>query len=386
MNYRKATMVFLLLSLVSLFADITYEGARSILGAYLELLEASAVIAGLISIGDLVSYLTRGLGGFIAGYLRSSKVYWFLVLMGYSINVFAVPLLAFVGRWEYAFILILVERIGKGLRAPARDVILAEVTEHIGKGKGFGLHEVMDQIGAVLGPSIVAWTIYSTGGDYRAAFIYLFIPALIAVALVITSIAIYPNIRSVKKAVSDRKQYYLGRRFLYYVASMAFLAMGFMHWGLIAYHYKAISTIPPYVIPLFYTAAMLSDAIIALPAGHLYDRIGLRILIITPWLAVLFIPFILSGSMYMLLFGSIIWGFLMGIYETIMRAAVADLVPIDKRAYAYGVYGVTFGISWSIGNAIIGYLYQIMQPLIIYYVLAMEAIAFILLLKTIREK
>jgi len=384
---KRMIIVFLLLGFISLFADITYEGARSILGAYLEYLEASIVIAGVISIGDLLNYFMRGVSGFIAGYTRSSRVYWCLVLLGYSINLFAVPLLAFVGKWELAFILVLIERMGKGLRAPVRDVILAEVTEGIGKGKGFGLHELMDQIGAILGPGFVAWGLYNTGGDFRLVFRYLFIPASIAILLVIIAMTIYPRIRSVETIPKNTLRFRgFSRKYYLYIASMTFLSMGFIHWHIVSYYIEHLGIISKYLIASLYLIAMASDALIALPAGFLYDRIKLKILLITPLLPVLIIVLFTSMSIQTLVIMSIIWGILMGIYETVMRASIADLVEAGSRAYAYGLYGLVFGSSWTIGNVIIGFLLSNKWiDYLITYVVFVELASFIIILKIVKE-
>jgi len=385
---KRMIIVFLLLGFISLFADITYEGARSVLGAYLEYLEASIFIAGVISIGDLLNYFMRGISGFIAGYTRSSRMYWCLVLLGYSINLFAVPLLAFVGKWELAFILVLIERSGKGLRAPVRDVILAEVTEGIGKGKGFGLHELMDQMGAILGPGFVAWSLYNSGGDFRLAFKYLFIPASIAILLVIIAMSIYPRIRSVETTPKNALRFRgFSRRYYLYIASMMFLSMGFIHWHVVSYYIEQQGIISKYLIASLYLIAMASDAIIALPVGFLYDRIKLKILLITPLLPVLIIILFTSISIQTLFIMSIIWGILMGIYETAMRASIADLVEAGSRAYAYGLYGLVFGSSWTIGNVLIGFLLSNRwRNYLITYVLIVEFISFIILLKIVKEQ
>ena len=108
--------VFILLSLVSLFADITYEGGRSVFGSYAKVLGASSLLASLATAGELLSYVSRFISGIIATKLRSSKVYWGLTIFGYAINLIAVPLLAFAGNWFVAIILIFLERIGKGLK------------------------------------------------------------------------------------------------------------------------------------------------------------------------------------------------------------------------------------------------------------------------------
>ncbi len=374
---RKMFIAFIALGLVSLFADVTYEGARSVIGAYFNVLGASAIIVGSITVSDLVGYLVRGFSGFIAGFIKSSKLYWLLIYLGYSINMFAVPALAFTGNWELAFILVILERVGKGLRTPVRDVVLAEITEGFGKGKGFGLHEVMDQVGAFTGPLIVAYSLTVSGGDYRSCFFILIIPAVLALLSLTIAYTSYPSVKAVgEKRVSYRG--FLTRRFWFYIVAVSVTSLGFIHWSLVAFYLKHTSVVADVYIPLLYTVAMFADAAIAFPAGYMYDKIGFKVLILTP-LLLLSIPTLLFYSTNLLLVASIVWGFSMGLYETVMRVSIADLVKPVARAYAYGVYGICFGLSWTIGNVFIGYLYGISYTLVVLYISIVEIIAFTLL-------
>ena len=151
-----------LLGVVSLFADMTYEGARSITGPYLAILGASATAVGIVAgFGELIGYALRLVSGYISD--RTGK-YWTVTLFGYFINLLAVPLLALAGSWEVAAFLMITERMGKAIRNPSRDAMLSHATQSIGRGWGFGLHEAMDQIGAILGPLIVATVLYLNGG------------------------------------------------------------------------------------------------------------------------------------------------------------------------------------------------------------------------------
>jgi len=374
---RRELVAFIALGLVSLFADMTYEGARSVLGAYLDVLGAWSVIAGLVAIGDFLGYVARGAGGVLAHRLRSSKAYWALVFLGYAINLFAVPALAFAGNWEVALALILIERVGKGLRTPARDTILAEITEGIGKGKGFGLHEVMDQAGAVAGPAFVGYALFVTGGAYSEAFKMLLIPALAALLTLSIAFINYPSLKGlsgVRGGKSVRAS--LGKGFWLYTVAMSLLALGFMHWSLIAFHLKASNIMKGYEIAYMYVIAMLADAAVAFPAGYLYDKFGPKTLIIAPFLALAAPAILLCPALRgvdTVLVTAVVWGVLMGLYETNMRVTVADVVRPELRAYAYGVYGMTFGISWAAGNALMGALYPISTYALLAFIALVEA-------------
>lgn len=159
-NSTKPTALkfIVLLGVVSLFADATYEGARSINGPYLALLGASATTVGFVAgLGELIGYSLRLVSGYMSDRIGR---YWAITLFGYTLNMLAVPALALAGRWEIAAMLMIAERIGKAIRTPARDAMLSHATREIGRGKGFGLHEALDQIGAVLGPLTVAGVLF----------------------------------------------------------------------------------------------------------------------------------------------------------------------------------------------------------------------------------
>lgn len=368
---RRTFIAFLALGTVSLFADWTYEGARSVLGPYMSYLGATAFIVGIASAGDLLGYLMRGVGGFIAHKSRSSKVYWSLVFGGYCINLLAVPALALAGNWEAALALVLLERMGKGLRTPARDTILAEVTEGMGKGKGFGLHELMDQVGAVAGPAFVTWSLISTDTNYRVTYELLAIPAFIALTLIFVAFISHPRVASVEAEAEGKG--ILGRNFWLYTGSMMLLSLGFMHWLLAGYVMRAAG-LPASYVGLSYLLAMLADAAIALPAGILYDKYGPKTLALAPALAALAgVMFVGGGGLQTVFTAAIVWGVVMGLYETNMRVTVSDVVPSNLRAYAYGVYGAAYGLSWTAGNALMGLMYSFTPSLIIPYILMTEA-------------
>jgi MFS family permease len=369
---KKLLVAFIALSFVSLFADTTYEGARSVLGSYIEYIGATAVIAGLVGVGEFIGYVFRLLGGVIAGRSESSKVYWLITFLGYGINLVAVPMLAFTRNWTLVILLVFLERIGKGLRQPSRDVILSEITEGIGRGKGFGIHELFDQIGAFIGPIVVAYALYLDG--YSFAFLVLSIPALLAIISLAIGYKNYPEVKAVRKSTKSGK---LERTFWIYTVAMSLFTIGFMHWSIVSYHLKAANIMSDEGIALLYAVAMASDAAIALPAGIIYDKAGIASILIAPIAAFLEVPLFLSGNGIP---AAVIWGIAMGAYETNIRAAVADLVEAESRAYAYGIFSFLTGAFWMAGSLLMGLFYDIDRSLIIPLSLISEALSFSLLL------
>jgi len=381
---RTSLITFILLSLVSLSADMTYEGARSVSGAYLEVLSATAIFASLASIGEFLGYIMRFVSGIVAGYLKSSKGYWGLTFTGYILNLIAVPLLAFSGQWQIALLLIFLERMGKGLRTPARDVILAEVTEKIGKGKAFGLHEALDQVGAVLGPLVVSLALF-VSNNYAFAFLILAVPAAASLSFLLGAYIKYPSVKAAENSVSPLKsKTVLSKVFWFYTISMSLVAFGFMHWINVSYFFKA-EGLPDYIIPTMYLIAMLVDGLLAFPIGLIYDKIGLVSLLLTPIFATLVVPAIFMGGFISALFASIFWGIVMGIYESTARAAIADILPSEGRAYGYGIFGMFYGIAWMSGTIIYGYLYQNSPNYMLPFAILIESIAFIILIITVKQ-
>ena len=361
---RRFLRVFIALSLLSLFADIVYEGARSIGGAYLNLLGAPALAAGILTLGELLSNVMRLVGGVIAYKAPSGKVYWGLILLGYGLNVF-IPLLALTGSWELALLLFFLERLGKGVRAPARDVILSEVTTGFGRGKGFGIHELLDQIGAITGPLLVSTIIFLRGypAGYREAFWIMWVPTILALLMLLSAMIMYPRpkaVTEVGKRIGGRG---LSSRFWGFMAGSMATMLGFLYWGVIAYYGQDAANaglIAAGEIPIFYLVAMAVDAVIAVPIGILYDKIGSKSITVAPIAALLITPtlFGFSGRTGFYL-AAVFWGLAMGVVETVMRAAVADMTTVEVRSLAYGVYSFGFGLSWMIGGTILAFLYQI---------------------------
>ncbi len=360
--------VFITLGIISLLGDIVYEGARSVSGAYLNFLAAPAIAAGLLAIGEVLSYLMRLLGGVLAQKTTSPKKFWSLIYIGYSVNL-AIPLLALTNHWFIALILYFVERLGKGLRAPVRDVILSEVSEGIGKGKGFGIHEVIDQLGAVGGPSILGFLLAYHQDEleigFRAGFSILGIPAILSMIAISYAYVNYPNPRSIsleKKSITTRK---LGRNYWIYLAGSTTVVTGLLYWGFISYYLQdlaEISIIHPSEVAFLYLIAMASDAVIAFPIGLLYDKYRSLALLFTPITAI-FIPVFLfiNVERVSLYLASILWGLSMGGVETVMRASVADIVDYSSRPIAYGIFSTAIGFSILINGVVNSLLYQIMK-------------------------
>jgi len=359
---RTAFKFIILLGVVSLLADMTYEGARSITGPYLALLGASGTVVGIVAgFGELVGYALRLISGYISD---KTGGYWLITIFGYAVNLLAVPLLALAGRWEIAAALMITERIGKAIRTPSRDAMLSHATKEIGRGWGFGLHEAMDQIGAMLGPLIVAAILFIKGG-YKTSFAMLLIPALLALIVLLTARYLYPKPKDLETVAVTLETKGFPKVFWIYLIAVALVAAGYVDFPLVAYHFKKTSIASDNWIPVFYAIAMGIDALAALIFGRLFDRKGVSILIFAVLASSLFAPLVFLGGFYPALFGIALWGLGMGAQESIMRAGIAGMISANKRGSAYGVFNAGYGLFWFLGSAAMGIFYDVSIPALI---------------------
>jgi len=364
----------ILLGIVSLFGDVTYEGARSVTGPYLATLGASASVVGLVAgIGEFVGYALRLASGYL---VDRTKAYWLLTFIGYGL-LLSIPLLAFAGYWQLAAVLIILERMGKAIRSPARDTMLSYATKEVGRGWGFAVHEALDQIGAVIGP-VVFSLVFLFHGGYREGFTLLWIPALLTLVVLAIARKKVPSPQKLEASGETSKpniQGKLPRVFWFYTVFTLFSVAGFANFQLISYHLKVQAIVPDVQIPIIYAIAMGVDALAALLAGKTYDRIGLISLLAVPLLT-LPIPFLaFSHSYSLVLMGIILWGVVMGIQETIMRAAIADITPVERRGFAYGIFNTAYGAGWFLGAALMGLLYELSINYLILFAVIMELIS-----------
>lgn len=356
-TFSESAIAFLLLiGLVSLFSDMSYEGARSIVGPYLGILGASSVIIGFVAgVGEFLGYSLR----FVAGWLADRfKRYWEFIFLGYFLSLFSVPLLAFVDNWMFALALLVCERIGKALRTPSRDAILSIATKKIGRGLGFGIHEALDQIGAVLGPLLIAGVLLLRA-NYKEAFLVLIIPGLFALfSLFLAKRTSSSFLREITVASSSKLEKGFSRTYWIYLLGLCFLGVGFTSFALIGYHLDRQSLLPAGFIPLLYALAMAVDAVFALILGYLYDRVGFAVVLLCVVVSLFSSPLLFLGDTKLVLLGVVLWGVGLGAQESVLRAVIADLVPREKRASGYGVFHSLFGLAMLAGGLLLGVLYK----------------------------
>src|SRR5437588_665236 len=271
-------------------------------------------------------------------------------------------------------LLIVVERIGKAIRNPPRDVMLSHAAKQIGYGWGFGLHEALDQFGALFGPLVVA-AVLAARGNYKTAFAILLVPAIVTLLLLVFARFSYPKPEDLEVSVSNVEASGLPPVFWIYLIGAGLVAAGFADFSLMAYHFEKASVIPNIWVPVFYSVAMAVSGIGSLLFGHLFDRVGIWILSPLPLIAAASAPLVFLGGFWLALGGSALWGLGMGVHESIIPAAVATMVPQQRRPSAYGVFTGIYGISWFIGSVIIGRLYDVSLSALLAFSIAAQLVA-----------
>lgn len=353
-----------LMGIVSLFSDMTHEGARSILGEYLNLAGATGATIGFVSgVGELCGYSLRLLSGIFAD---KTKKYWTLVIAGYTLQVLAIPALALIPQngWIIACGLVILERVGKAIKKPAKNTLVSFAASEIGTGKGFAYQEFLDQLGAFLGPVMLFFIAAVKGTDnlfstYRICFALLGIPAVITISLVVLAKVKYPHPEMFEKAQAATEEFHTQKSFVLYMIAICLFAFGFADFTLITLHAAKMEAFPASTLSLLYATAMAVDAFAALFFGWLFDRIGLKALMLSTLCSAFFSCFIfLTGDPVLMGVGIVLWGVGMGAQESIMKAAVSKIIPSSMRSTGFGIFQTGFGIAWFLGSWLLGALYD----------------------------
>jgi len=387
---RGAYRLILLFGVVSLLGDVVYEGSRGTVPEYLKSLGASAAAVGVVmGLGELTSYLARLVGGVLADKTRS---YWLLVLLGYGliISIPLIPLGEVTGLgWALAALFIILERLGKGLRTPSRDTIISFASRSIGSGKAFGIHELLDQVGATVGPILFALAIAYTA-SYRLAFFSSLAPYLLLMAALLyvrSTVTLPAEMASSPRGRGSGKA--LSRSALLYIAAVFANSMGLFPASLILYlsaETPEVVAIGPWLPPLLYSGIQLVDALFAVSFGLLYDKYKLKVLLIPLAISVLIPVLALQRSFLLVVLSALVFGLVLGSQESVYRAAVGDLTSPEARATAYGLFGTAVGVGSLLAGAVYGLLIDLSMPvwLACAYVLSTQASALGLLFSLIR--
>lgn len=399
-SLSQAMAFIVLFGIVSLFSDMTHEGASSIRGAYVSLLGASAATIGFVSgLGELIGYSMR----YVFGKLTDkTKQYWPMTVAGYVLDVLAVPALALVGEhgWVAACALLVIQRMGKAIKKPAKDTIMSFAASQEGVGRSFGLQELLDQIGAFLGPVLLYLVmLFRTDGTtfqvYSLCFALLAIPGAITILLLLVTRHKFPNPEQFEPEPKEYIPFQMKKEFILYIAGISLFAFGFIDYSLIIMHVsrtyaglsaglaETASLVSTGTLPLLYAGAMLVDAAAALFFGNLYDKKGVQALVWSTLISAPFAVFVFAAdTVPMVLIGIALWGVGMGAQESILKAAVTSMVPKDSRATGYGIFECSFGVFWFLGSWLLGVLYEVSIPAMVIVSVAAQLAAIPLYLRS----
>jgi predicted MFS family arabinose efflux permease len=363
----------LLLGIVSLFADMTYEGARGIAGPFLGSLGASAAVVGFVAgFGELLGYSLRSVFGYLTD---KTHRYWAAMILGYAINLLAVPALALAGNWQVAALLLITERTGRAIRRPAVQAMLSHAGNSIGRGWAFGFHEALDQTGATIGPLITALVLYRHGG-YHKAFAVLLVSALLSLAALAVARILYPRPQELEeRSPVALKTAGFSKAYWVYVAAGALIAAGFADFSLIAFHFQKAGIVSESLVPVLYAGAMLMGALASLVFGRLLDKLGLPVVLLAFLLGALFAPLVFLGGFGLAVAGVLCWGIGMGAQDSLLKAVLAEIVAPEKRSVSFGIFDTAFGIAWFLGSAAMGLLYRWSIPGLVAFSVALQLAA-----------
>jgi MFS family permease len=357
----------LILGIANGFADFTYEGARSVTGQFLGYLGASAAVIGFTAgLGELLGYTLRSFSGYLGD--KTGK-YWVVTIIGYTVNMLAVPALALAGNWPLAAGLIVAERTGRAIRKPSTDAMLSFAGHKLGRGWVFGLNEAFDQAGATLGPLIISLVLFRHG-SYRTGFALLLVSALLTIAIVFLASKLFPNPRELEAGHGLEPKGFSRSYWLYLVAG-ACIAAGFADFSLIAYHFQKSGP----VIPIYYAVAMALGGVSALVFGRWFDKAGLSILIAVFFISAFFAPLVFFGQSWVVLYGMILWGIGMGAQNSLLKSVIAPLLHRDVRATGFGLFDAGFGVAWFLGSWVMGILYEKSILILVIFSIALQLLS-----------
>ncbi len=381
--------------IVAMLADIVYEGARSVTGPLLAHLGATGLVVGVVTgVGEAAALMLRLVSGPLTE--RSGR-FWAWTIGGYAVTVVSVPLLGLASVLWVAAALVVAERVGKAVRSPAKDTLLSHATAVTGRGRGFAVHEALDQVGALTGPLVVAGVLALTGGDYTPALLALALPGVLVLALVVWLRLRVPDPVAYEVVVDPAPSAEAPRdhrdadpptrlpgRFWAYAGFAGLTMTGFTTFGVLSFHLVTAHLLTVAAVPVLYAAAMVVDAVAAVATGWAYDRFGAGVLLALPVVAGTVPALAFSASTALAVAGALAWGLALGVQESTLRATVADLVAPGRRATAYGVFGAVVGIAAAAGGALAGGLYDVSVALLVAVTLVLQALAVTVLVATLR--
>lgn len=379
-----------LLGVVSLLTDVSSEMIFPLVPIFLtSVLGAPVALLGLIEgIAEATANLLKMASGIYSDKIGKRKPF---VFAGYGLSTLVKPIFAFSMIWQHVLVARFLDRVGKGLRGSARDVMVADYTDEKTRGKAFGFRKMMDSLGATLGPLIafLLLPIFLASGKNTPAFIhtYLLEPAaklgvissttlplstgdayrlLFALAVIPAALAVAVLFFVKEKETGTRKP---GWKFdlsgFNYVLKANLAVSFFFSLGTFSYAFFVLraqdSGMAVAMIPLVYMFYNLIYALAAMPAGSLSDKIGRRAVIVSGYVlfGITCIGFGLARNDFAFWIFFALYGIFMAIMESVQRAYVSDLAPKELRGTALGVYQGMIGFAALPASVIAGFIWEL---------------------------
>ncbi|MEM4353073.1 MAG: MFS transporter [Candidatus Caldarchaeum sp.] len=364
-----------MIGLVSLLGDFVYEGGRAVLPDYMRQLGMNAFIVGAsLGLAEFAGWAARPLGGLIAD--RTGK-YSTLVKAGYG-GLFVIPLMGFIPVWFMVVLFAFAERVFRGLRVPPRDAMLVRMRGEVGLGTAFGIHELMDQVGATAGPllAIVVLTLF-------ASTPLVFISLAIPYAILVAALAILPSYSEPAREASKLRP---SKPVLLYSAAVALNCAGLLPLPLVLYMVSYTSGSSSWLVPAAYTVAMIVDAAAGLVLGRSFDKYGVKV-VVSAFLIAVLPPLFIYSPVSLLMVCALLVGVVVGAQESVFRAVVAQLSEKDGLGNAYAIYGLGIGLGSAAAGLAYGSLIETNTPVsfMLAYAVAVQAVALLVFFKAVRR-
>ena len=347
-----------LLGWVSLATDSATEAIYPLLPFFLtQVLGAGAVSLGIVEgAAEAVNSVLKILSGRAADRTQRKRP---LVLFGYGVSSLARPFIAITTSWTQVFTVRVLDRVGKGVRGAPRDALLAATATPETRGKIFGFHRAMDNLGAVVGPLAATAFLWFFPGEYRTLFALTIVPGIIAIVLILliredpVPGTVHPSPEAIQAPEAP------GRRFTLFMLVLSIFTLGNSTDAFLLLKLTNAAGSAKFV-PLMWAALNLVKAAVSIVGGAWSDRIGRRVVIAIGWLvyAVVYAGFAFSASLGALLAWFLVYGFYYGFAEGTEKALIADIAPAESRGVAYGVYTAVQGIGALAASVLFGVLWN----------------------------
>jgi MFS family permease len=357
---KKLNKNIFLLGFVSMLTDISSEMVFSILPIFMSsVLMLDKFFIGLIEgVAEAAANLSKFLSPILEKKFKKKQV----ILFGYTLSTFLKPLFAFANSGVFVFFLRTFERVGKGVRGPVRDSMLADFSSPKIRGKAFGLHRMMDTLGAVIGPFFAFLILSIYTNDFSLVFLLSFIPGILSVLL------LYLFVQEPKPLGKNSKNNHAEKNirkdsYAWFLLSASFFAIGNMSFAFFLIRVQELGMKIAFV-PLAYLLFNITYAIFSIPFGALADRIGgVRALSIAYLLFFFaFLMFALSSDVLLSVFALVIYGMATAGSETLQRMIASQIVPKDKRTGGFATYQGITGILVLPASLIAGFLWSAFSP------------------------